>query len=150
MQINFQCLSFDELTNEQLYRIMVLRQRVFVVEQECAYLDADDKDQKSWHLLGYDQQKNLVAYARLLPIKLSYPGYASIGRVVNAPEVRGRGVGQQLMIEAITFMEQLFPGTPIKISAQVYLIQFYESLGFQITGTEYLEDDIPHISMVKK
>ncbi len=149
MNIDFKCLTFDELTTRQLYQLMVLRQEVFVVEQDCPYLDADGKDQAAWHVLGYDQQENLVAYARLLPKGVSYKKYASIGRVVNSERVRGKGMGRKLMQQCLAEMQKLCPGDDIKISAQVYLIKFYESLGFRTVGSEYLEDDIPHIGMLK-
>ncbi len=149
MHIDFSCLTFDELTTEQLYQLMALRQEVFVVEQDCPYLDADGKDQASWHVLGYDVQQKLVAYARLLPKGISYESYASIGRVVNAASVRGEGVGRLLMQQSLTYLQSLCPGEAVKISAQVYLIKFYESFGFRINGPEYLEDDIPHIAMIR-
>lgn len=128
---------------------MTLRQEVFVVEQNCPYLDADGKDQKSWHLLGWDEQGRLAAYARILPPGVSYPKYPSIGRVVTAPHSRGKGYGRELMQEASEALYRLFGRCPIKLSAQTYLLQFYESLGFRSTGEAYLEDDIPHTAMVK-
>jgi ElaA protein len=94
--------------------------------------------------------KSLVAYTRLLPKSVSYEDYASIGRVVNSPKVRGRGVGKILMEESIRQMMRLFPQDAVKIGAQSYLLRFYESLGFVSTGEEYLEDDIPHTSMILK
>jgi ElaA protein len=147
--IQFQCIPFHTLTLEQLYDLMALRQAVFVVEQDCPYLDADGKDQQGWHLLGYEDGQ-LVAYARLLPKGVSYTDYTSMGRIVTAEQGRGKGYGRQLMKEGIKQMEQLFGTAPIKISAQTYLIHFYQSFGFQPVGAEYLEDDIPHIAMIKK
>lgn len=146
--INFRCKPFYELTALQLYAIMALRQEVFVVEQSCAYLDADGKDLKGWHLMGYDDDGQLVAYARLLPKGVSYENHASIGRVATSAAVRGQGVGRKLMKNAMDYVEQLFPGDNIKISAQTYLRGFYESLGFVVSGEEYLEDGIPHFPMV--
>lgn len=147
--IHFRCKPFHELTALQLYAIMVLRQEVFVVEQNCAYLDADSKDIKCWHLMGYNDNGKLIAYARLIPKGVSYDNFTSIGRVVTAASVRRTGAGRQLMKEAITWMEQNFPGDSVKISAQTYLREFYESYGFVVSGDEYPEDGIPHFPMVR-
>jgi ElaA protein len=165
MNLIFKCVHFSELTVYELYSIMALRQEVFVVEQNCPYLDADGKDLSGFHLLGYaDLAKNeqntegslsenvegLLAYTRLLPKGISYDAYASIGRVINARKVRRRGVGKVLMEESIRQMTRLFPDDTVKIGAQSYLLRFYESFGFVSTGEEYLEDDIPHTAMILK
>ncbi len=147
--ISYRCKPFYELTAPQLYSIMTLRQEVFVVEQNCAYLDADGKDLKGYHLTGYDDDGKLVAYARLLPKGVSYENFVSIGRVVTSPSVRGTGAGQSLMKEALNCMDALFPGESIKLGGQSYLRNFYESFGFVVSGEEYLEDDIPHLPMVR-
>ena len=152
--IEYNCVPFQTLTVNELYDIMALRQMVFVVEQNCPYLDADGKDKYGWHLMARDMSQTtdsggvLVAYTRLLPKGVSYPEFASIGRVVNAKEVRGKGVGKVLMQESIKWMNKLFPNEPVKIGAQTYLLDFYTSLGFVSTGEEYLEDDIPHTVMI--
>ncbi|MBI1226281.1 MAG: GNAT family N-acetyltransferase [Bacteroidetes bacterium] len=147
--ISFRCKPFYELTAPQLYSIMALRQEVFVVEQNCAYLDADGKDLKGYHLTGYDDDGKLVAYARLLPKGVSYENFVSIGRIATSPAIRGTGAGQQLMKECLSSMDLIFPGESIKISGQSYLRNFYESFGFVVSGDEYLEDDIPHLPMVR-
>lgn len=147
-ELRFSCKHFKELNIEELYASMQLRQEVFVVEQDCPYLDADGKDQQSWHLLAW-QGQNLVAYTRLVPRGLSYPDYVSIGRVVTHKSVRGTGIGKALMRESINQIQRLFPQEPVKMSAQSYLINFYESFGFEVSGAEYLEDGIPHIAMIK-
>lgn len=144
----FQCLPFDQLSPGQLYKIMKLRQEVFVVEQNCPYLDADDKDQESFHLVSWDENGEALAYVRLLPKGLSYPQYASIGRVVTSAKIRRSGGGKELMQEALLWAKKLFGDTPVKISAQSYLLSFYRSLGFEPIGDEYLEDDIPHRAMI--
>jgi ElaA protein len=136
---------FDELTATELYAIMQLRNEVFVVEQNCVYQDADGKDQRSYHLSGWDGE-NLVAYTRIIPPGISYE-QASIGRVVTSPKYRGTGAGRQLMKESIRRTFSQFNCSGIKIGAQLYLIQFYQSLGFRQSGEEYLEDGIPHIEM---
>ena len=142
------CKNFNELTTTELYDIFKLRIEVFCVEQNCAYQDADDKDLQSWHLIMYDNNKQLIGYSRLLPDGLSYTGYVSIGRVVTSPLVRKTGIGKILMEKSIEQLNILFGKIPIKISAQTYLIKFYESFGFKSTGEEYLEDGIPHTKMV--
>lgn len=139
--------AFQELSLEELYQAMVLRQAVFVVEQDCPYLDADGKDQGSFHLLGYDEAEELVAYARLVPKGISYDDAVSIGRVVNSSKVRGKGVGKQLMEVSIKEVKRLFGDEKITLSGQCYLLEFYKDLGFQPVGETYLEDDIPHIKM---
>lgn len=147
--INFRCKPFHELTALQLYAIMALRQEVFVVEQNCPYLDADGKDIKCWHLMGYDDDGKLIAYARLIPKGVSYENFSSIGRIATAASVRRTGAGRALMKAAMAEMAQQFAGDSIKISAQTYLREFYESYGFVVSGDEYLEDGIPHFPMVR-
>jgi ElaA protein len=144
----FKCIPFKDLTVYELYDILALRLEVFCVEQNCPYQDADGKDLEGWHLMGKNTEGVLVAYTRLLPKGISYENYASIGRVVNSPKVRGMGYGKILMTESIAQMKKLFPNEPVKIGAQSYLLQFYQSLGFESTGEEYLEDGIPHTSMI--
>ncbi len=146
--LRFSCLPFDALSPHELYEIMALRQEVFVVEQNCPYLDADGKDLQSWHLMGRNAAGALLAYTRLLPEGVSYPGYTSIGRVVSSPAARGTGAGKLIMQRSIDLCRHLFGPLPIKIGAQSYLLKFYESLGFISTGEEYLEDGIPHTKMV--
>jgi ElaA protein len=147
--LRFSCLPFHDLSPAELYDIMALRQEVFIVEQNCPYLDADGKDPASWHLMGRDEQGRLLCYTRLLPEGISYEGYVSIGRVVSSPLARGTGAGRTVMLRSIEVCRHLFGEKPIKIGAQTYLLQFYESLGFVSTGEEYLEDGIPHTSMVR-
>ena len=143
-------LAFNDLSLQQLYDIMVLRQTVFVVEQNCPYLDADGKDQESFHLIAYDNDGDLVAYTRLVPMGVSYPDAVSIGRVLTAEKVRGQKVGKALMTFSIAEIQRLFGNQKLSIGAQCYLIKFYESFGFQTVGETYLEDDIPHIKMTLK
>jgi len=148
MEIYYTCLPFEALSGSELYEMLALRQEVFVVEQNCPYLDCDGKDLVSWHLLGRDAGGKLLVYTRLLPMGVSYPAYLSIGRVVSSPSVRGMGAGRDLMRKSIEMTRHLFGNHPIKIGAQTYLLAFYTSLGFQSTGEEYLEDGIPHTKMV--
>ena len=146
--MTFKYLAFNDLSLDMLYAIMRLRQEVFIVEQDCPYLDADGSDQASFHLMGFDEEDELVGYIRLLPQGLTYEKYPSIGRVVISSKIRGTGAGKVLMKEALQKARLQFGDAPIKISAQCYLIRFYENLGFKIIGEEYLEDNIPHIGMV--
>lgn len=148
MIVNWQIKKFEELTSSELYNIMQLRSEVFVVEQNCPYQDADGKDPKSLHLMGYDPENKLVAYSRILPQKISYPE-VSIGRVVSSPGVRGTGAGKLLMQRALKEIELKFGKVPVRIGAQLYLKIFYEGFGFIQTSEEYLEDDIPHIEMLR-
>ncbi len=147
MNLEWQLKSFDELSNGQLYDLLKLRSEVFVVEQNCVFLDMDDKDQESHHLLGYHHGK-LIAYTRLLPAGLSYD-VPSIGRVVTSPAARRCGAGKVLMTESIRCCGILFGETPIRIGAQLYLKNFYESFGFHQVSEVYLEDGIEHIYMLR-
>ncbi len=148
MQLQWECLHFNNLTNTQLYTLLRLRSEVFVVEQNCVFLDMDNKDQYCHHLLGYDGD-NLVSSARLLGPNTAY-NQMSIGRVVSSPAYRGTGAGKALMQESIKACYQLFGNGDIKIGAQLYLKAFYESLGFVQTSDIYDEDGIDHIEMIKK
>ncbi|MGZ3694847.1 MAG: GNAT family N-acetyltransferase [Bdellovibrionota bacterium] len=144
--LTWQWSSFSELSNEDLYETLKLRQRVFIVEQNCAYLDCDGLDQKSFHLIGRDGRA-LLAYLRVLPAGLKYPE-ASLGRVVTAPEARGTGAGKALLYEALRQIDMQWGKIPLRISAQAYLQKFYEDFGFRVEGAPYLEDNIPHIEML--
>ena len=146
--MKFEIRSFSQLSNKELYRILQLRAEVFVVEQNCVYLDADDLDQEGYHVLGFSESQEVHAYTRILPQGSTYSEYAAIGRVVTSQSVRKKGHGKPLMIFTIAQCRLLYPNHKIKISAQSYLIKFYNELGFQEIGEEYLEDGIPHIAMV--
>ncbi len=147
--IHYSCKPFYKLSHDELYAIMVLRQEVFVVEQKCAYVDADKLDQKGHHLMGFDEARRLVAYARILPTATRYEEYPSIGRVITAKVVRGTGIGRELMEEGIERLYDIYGLSPIKVSAQIQLKAFYESLGFAQVGKKYREDGIWHIGMLK-
>ncbi|HSZ85617.1 MAG TPA: GNAT family N-acetyltransferase [Puia sp.] len=140
------CKKFDDLTPYELYAILQLRNEVFVVEQDCVFQDADNKDQDSYHLMGW-QENDLVAYSRILPPDISY-SESSIGRIVTSPRTRKNGIGRELVKQSIAELYILFGKIPIKIGAQMYLQKFYESFGFKQTSDIYLEDDIPHIEML--
>jgi ElaA protein len=148
MKLNWIFKRFDELTPYELYKIIWLRNEVFVVEQNCVYQDADHKDPKSWHLMGMNDQNELMAYCRILPPGLSYVE-PSIGRVLTNPAVRKEGAGKILMQNGIEKCFELFGPVNIKIGAQLYLLKFYSSLGFEKSGEIYLEDGIEHIEMIR-
>ncbi len=144
----FSLTAFADLSPHALYDLLTLRQLVFSVEQNCAYLDCDGKDLVALHLLGRDEAGRLVAYSRLLPPGACY-AESSIGRVVNHPEVRRSGVGRLLLRESIAQLVHAFGPVPIRIGAQMYLRQFYESFGFVTVSEPYDEDGIPHIQMLR-
>ena len=146
--IKWQCKLFNELTNKELYKILQLRNEVFVVEQNCAYQDCDNKDFKSYHLSGW-KGDDVVAYSRLLPKEVSYADAASIGRVVTSPSARGKGLGKELIDKSLENIELLFGNIQVTIGAQPYLKKFYEGFSFLQDGDIYLEDGIQHITMTK-
>ena len=148
--MNFVIKHYKDLTIDELYDIMVLRQEVFVVEQDCPYLDADGKDKIGWHVMLNNDEGQLMAYTRLLAPGVSYDKYSSIGRVVSSGKGRGKGYGKSVMDASIDAIIDLFPNQAIKISAQCYLLKFYNDLGFKEVGEEYLEDGIPHIGMIRE
>lgn len=139
---------FSELTTEEFHNIIQLRELVFVVEQECYYLDVDGKDKQAIHVFGYTNNA-LMAYSRILPKGISYKE-ASIGRVVVHPKYRNKNLGKMLMEKSIETLYNNYGKTIICISAQSYLLAFYGSFGFVKQGEEYLEDGIPHWKMIKR
>lgn len=145
MTINWKIKRFEELSSLELYSILQLRSKVFVVEQNCVYQDIDGKDLKALHLIGESDGK-IAAYARLFKSG-DYFENASIGRVVIDPDYRDRKWGFEMMEHAISGIETFFGEAKITISAQLYLQKFYEKLGFVTSSETYLEDDIPHIEM---
>ena len=139
--------SFAELSTKELYDILQLRAEVFVVEQNCVYQDIDGKDEKALHVIGF-KSKKIVAYCRIFKPG-DYFEKASIGRVVVAKNERKFGYGHIIFQHSVETVKEHFKETSIKISAQLYLKNFYESHGFVQIGEGYLEDDIPHIAMIK-
>ena len=140
-------LTFDELSIHQLYVILQLRSEVFVVEQDCVYQDIDGKDQKAIHVLGLEGEE-LVAYTRIFAPGI-YFEEAAIGRVIVKEGYRKKNYGHQILEASVAAIEDRFKSNKIKLSAQTYLLKFYESHGFKQVGEGYLEDGIPHIGMVK-
>ncbi len=154
--VQWQIKTFNQLSTNELYDALKLRIDVFVVEQTCFYPDLDDSDRHpdTLHLLCYDVSKNndkqLLAYLRILPKGQTYDNYISIGRVVTAPIARGQGLGHQLMEQALLACQQHFVDTDIKISAQQHLESYYKHYNFVTVSDMYLEDNIPHIAMLRK
>ncbi|MGS2762662.1 GNAT family N-acetyltransferase [Sinomicrobium sp. M5D2P9] len=139
---------FNELTLQELYDILQLRSEVFVVEQDCVYQDIDGKDGKALHVIG-KKEGRIVAYTRLFPGG-TYFEEASIGRVVVSKSERQYGYGHDIIKASIEAVKNHFGENKIKISAQEYLVRFYEKHGFVKIGEGYLEDGIPHIAMVRQ
>ena len=140
--------NFDTISKEELYDVLSLRQRVFIIEQDCFYEDLDYSDQDANHLLLYEDNK-LIGYSRVFPPGAKYDA-ASIGRIVTDLDYRGMGYGKSITQESIQFLKNNFPESDISISAQYRLVDFYENLGFEREGKIYLEDDIDHIKMTLK
>ena len=145
--INWVLKKFDELTPHELYSILRLRNEVFVVEQHCVFQDADNKDQASYHLMGWNNEM-LIAYSRIMPAGVAYD-LPSIGRVVTSPDARRNGTGKKLMKESIEAVKRLFGNVAVKLGAQLYLKKFYESFHFMQSSDVYLEDGIEHIEMIR-
>ncbi len=143
--MKFEEKTFDKLTNEELYAILKLRAEVFVVEQDCVYLDLDDFDQKSIHVFGRHENK-IAAYTRILPPSVYYKE-AAIGRVVTLKDIRMDGYGKEIMHFSIASIKTQY-NSNIRIMAQCYLTKFYSDFGFKIDGPEFLEDGIPHVEML--
>jgi ElaA protein len=137
--------EFNELSLDDLYAILNLRQKVFVLEQDCPYIDADYSDQDAFHLLGY-KDNDLIAYLRAFKPGIKYEG-SSLGRIVTEINSRGLGVGKKIIKEGVKFLKKEYPDNEIIISAQHRLEDFYIDLGFISRGEVYLEDDIDHIQM---
>jgi ElaA protein len=148
MEIQWKIRPFETLSTNELYDILRLRSEIFVVEQNCVYLDLDGKDKLALHLFGEFEGK-IVAYSRLFKPGITFDN-ASIGRVVVAANYRNRKWGHDLMREAIAGIQSHFGESKITIGAQLYLKKFYESHGFVQTSEMYLEDDIPHIEMKRE
>ena len=146
--IEFQCLSFEQLSNQQLYDLLKLRQDVFIVEQECIYADLDGEDINHLHLLMIIDGV-VAGYLRIIPAEFHSSGCVAIGRVVISMPFRRQGLALKIMQWALDYCEENFAGQLIYLSAQEYLIDFYKSLGFTVVSEIYLEDGLPHLGMKK-
>ncbi|GGC73905.1 GNAT family N-acetyltransferase [Undibacterium terreum] len=146
--INWQCARLDELSTAQQYAIFSTRSEVFVVEQNCVFQEMDGLDLDAVHVIGWAGDNVVAAYLRIVApgIKFDEP---SLGRVITSKNFRGGGAGKTLIAEGIRQLERIYPGQAIRIGAQAYLEKFYGSFGFKTVTDIYLEDDIPHIDMVR-
>lgn len=138
--------KFSELSLDQLYDVMSLREQVFTHEQHCTETDLDGLDKQALHLIG-TQDDELIAYARVLPKGVYYKDAIRFGRLVIPQEYRGKGLGKQMMQEIVNYIAANYPKIPVKFSAQLYLRAFYEGFGFHAAGDTYDEGGIPHIKM---
>jgi len=151
MKIEWKLSAFKELATDELYAILKLRQKVFVVEQQCIYLDCDGLDIRAHHLVGwYNTGERLkpIAYLRVIyPEKSS--NSISIGRFLTHPDYRGKGIAKEMMTRCLRSIEELYPKSSVCISAQQYLTHFYETWGFSVSSDGYDEDGIAHIDMTR-
>jgi ElaA protein len=143
--VRFEELAFDALSRRALYEALALRQRVFVLEQQCIFVDADGRDQRAMHVLGWHGER-LVAYARILERGVQFEEH-TIGRIVVEPDMRGHGVARELMTRAIASIEKAHGLVPMALAAQSRLEKFYASFGFERISDDYEEDGIIHVDM---
>lgn len=148
-KITWNTKHFKDLTVDEYFEILHLRTAIFVVEQDCPYQEVDEKDRKAFHLFGRAKNGEVIAVTRILPQNVSYDEI-SIGRVALKKEARGRGIADELMEQTLKFIESILGKQNIRISAQTYLLNYYGKFGFQQVGKEYLEDNIPHVEMLRQ
>ncbi|MCU6435605.1 GNAT family N-acetyltransferase [Undibacterium sp. Jales W-56] len=150
-ELQWQCAALESLTAIQLYDIFAARSEVFVVEQNCVFLDMDGVDKISLHLVGWgkrDEKNAVAAYLRIVPPGVTFPE-VSLGRVITSKDFRGSGAGKELITQGLAHLEKYYPQQPVRIGAQAYLEKFYGSFGFVTVSDVYLEDDIPHVEMLR-
>lgn len=147
-KIIWQTKHFKDLSVDEYWEILHLRTEIFVVEQDCPYQEVDEKDKVSFHLFGKNENNKVIATSRVLPQGISYKE-VSIGRVALKKEARGKGIADEMMLETFEFIISQFGKVSIRISAQEYLRNFYGKHGFKQVGEGYLEDNIPHIEMLR-
>ena len=138
--------NFEDLTNKNLYRILQLRSEIFILEQQCLYLDIDDNDFKALHVIVKKRGK-IIGYSRVMKKGNIYSKHSSIGRVLVSKSERRKNIGNTIIEYSIKILKKLYKNDPIKISAQTYLKTAYEKHGFVYKGEDYLEDGIPHCAM---
>jgi len=146
--IRWEWLHFAGLDTSTLYAIVAAREEVFVVEQRCAYRDADGRDPAAWHLIGWSGEHDVAAYLRVLLPGARFAEH-SIGRVLTTAPFRDQGLGRELMLRGLSRVAEQFGSVPICIAAQAHLAHFYGSLEFVAVGDPYDEDDITHIDMLR-
>jgi ElaA protein len=144
----FKVKAFKDLTVDELYAILQLRETVFIVEQNCIYNDIDNLDQECYHLFSEDQNTGkIIAYTRLVPANIKFD-VPAVGRLISDKNYRGKGLGRALMVKSIEEVCRIFNTNVVKISAQTYLLNFYVSLGFKPISQPYDEDGIEHVDMI--
>jgi len=148
MTIHWQWQSFGDLSSLEMHAIFAARQAVFIVEQDCPYLDMDGKDLKADHLTAWSGTE-VAAYLRLLGPGISYPDEPSLGRILTTRIGRGSGLGRELVARGLQRLHELYPTLPTRIGAQAHLQKFYGSFGFVPSSEPYDEDGIMHIEMMR-
>ena len=146
--VNWKWSQLQDFSARELHDILAARQGVFIVEQRCAYQDADDLDHTSWHLTGRTEDARLVVYLRVNPPGSRY-AESSIGRLLTVKAWRGRRLARIALKKALDKCEKIYPGHAIRIAAQTYLETFYRQFGFRAAGAHYAEDGIAHIDMIR-
>jgi ElaA protein len=134
--------TFEELTNSQLYDILQMRELVYTIGQNCDEADMDGVDKSALHLFSYHNDE-LLAYLRVY----QKDGKYKIGRVIVNPEYQGKGFGREMMVEAVRYVKENFPGEAVEMSAQHHLEKFYHSVGFKTISDVYIEAGIDHVRM---
>ena len=147
MSESFRILDWCDLNREEFHDFLKLRIDVFVVEQNCTYQELDGKDEHSIHVYKYNSE-GVEAYLRIVKPGVSYDE-PSIGRVATVKSSRNKGLGKEIMRSALKECDSRWPNQGVRISAQKYLVKFYEDMGFKVCSEPYLEDDIPHVQMYK-
>ena len=147
--MNWQYFRFHALSVEDLYDALALRSQVFVMEQDCIFLDADGADRHSGHLLGRSDGGVLLAYLRIVDAGIKY-AEPSLGRVITALQARGTGLGRALVAQGVAHCTAAWPGLGSRIGAQARLEKFYGEFGFVRDGGDYIEDGIPHCEMLRQ
>lgn len=148
-KLKYQLVLMKDLSCDVLYDIMQLRQEIFVVEQQCSYLDADGLDQRAYHFIGRDEAKQILSYLRIIP-SASKGEPVRIGRVLVRASRRGEGLAREIVEEALARIQAVYSGSSVQLSAQSYLEDFYASLNFVKISEPYDEDGIEHVDMVRK
>jgi ElaA protein len=145
--LRWQWCTLHELTPAELYALLAARAAVFVVEQNCAYQDADGYDLDAQHLIAWSGAEVAACLRVLSPgTKLAE---RSIGRIITSSAFRGTGLGRTILKRALERLDAAYPGKPVRIGAQARLAKFYEDFGFQSASEVYMEDGIPHIYMLR-
>lgn len=117
-----------------------LRYEVFVVEQHVPpELEWDDMDERSLHIVAYDDNGHAIGTARLLPD-------THIGRMAVSKPARATGVGSSLL-QALMQEAEKRGDCVVMLNAQLHAEAFYARHGFVREGEEFLDAGIPHVHM---